>query len=79
MARGGHGLPKVSPGPIMPYLFMHCRPATPEKALHSFQQWPATDFYPLGHPTPYAYARKSPNPKTRVREGEAYGVGCPMG
>jgi hypothetical protein len=52
MARGGHGLPKVSLGPAMPY------PSTP-------CGWPTyragglrltSDFYPFGHPTPYAYA-----------------------
>jgi hypothetical protein len=32
MARGGHGLPKVSPGPTMPY------PFTP---LQPFQRWSA--------------------------------------
>jgi hypothetical protein len=32
MVRGGHGLPKVSPGPAMPYPSMPCRWATPETA-----------------------------------------------
>jgi hypothetical protein len=30
MARGGHGLTKVSPGHAMPYHFTLCRQATPE-------------------------------------------------
>jgi hypothetical protein len=39
-ARGGHGVPKVSPGPTMPYLFTPCGQATPEAALRPFQEWP---------------------------------------
>jgi hypothetical protein len=45
MARGGDGLHKVSPEPAMPYPSMPSGQATPETAV----------FYPLGHPTPYAY------------------------
>jgi hypothetical protein len=41
MARGGHGLPKVSPGPAMPYLSMPCGRATPKTALQLFQGWSA--------------------------------------
>jgi hypothetical protein len=41
MARGVRGLPKVSPGPAMPYPSMPCRRATPETALRPFQRWPA--------------------------------------
>jgi hypothetical protein len=41
MARGGHGLPIVSPWPAMPCLSMPCRRATPETALWPFQEWPA--------------------------------------
>jgi hypothetical protein len=37
MARGVHGLPKVSPGTAMPYPCMPCGPATPETAI---QGWP---------------------------------------
>jgi hypothetical protein len=50
MARGSHGLPKVSLKPTMPYLL---RPAgvTPLEGGHH-----AAIFYPLGHPTPYVYA-----------------------
>jgi hypothetical protein len=36
MARDGHGLPKVSHRPAMPYPFMPCGRATPEVALWSF-------------------------------------------
>jgi hypothetical protein len=41
MARGGHGLPKVSPGPAMPYPSTPCRRTTYETALRLFQGWPA--------------------------------------
>jgi hypothetical protein len=34
MARGGHGLPKVSPGPAISYPPTPCERATPETALH---------------------------------------------
>jgi hypothetical protein len=37
MARGGHGLSKVSPGPAMPYPNMPCRWDTPKRALRLFQ------------------------------------------
>ena len=37
MARGGHGLPKVSPGPAMPDPSTPCGRATPETALRPFQ------------------------------------------
>jgi hypothetical protein len=40
MAEGGHGLPKVSPGPGMPYPYTPCGQATPENASRSFQGWP---------------------------------------
>jgi hypothetical protein len=39
MARGGHGLPKVSPCPDMPYPSMPFRRDAPETALHPFQVW----------------------------------------
>jgi hypothetical protein len=42
MARGGHGLLKVSPGPSMPYPFLNGRQS-------------AAIFYPFEHLTPYAY------------------------
>jgi hypothetical protein len=41
MAMGGHGLPKVLPGPAMPYPSTPCRQATPITALWPFQGWPA--------------------------------------
>jgi hypothetical protein len=65
MARGGHGLPKVSPGPPCPTL---PRPAgrPPLKRLYGrFRGGPPTGrvahgrLYPFGHPAPYA---KSENP-----------------
>jgi len=37
MAKGGHGLPQVSPRPAMPYLSTPRRQATPETALWLFQ------------------------------------------
>jgi hypothetical protein len=40
MARGGHGLPKVSVGPAMPYPSMPCGQATPEMSLRLFQGGP---------------------------------------
>jgi hypothetical protein len=62
MGRGGHGLPKVSPGPAMPYPFTPCRRVTPETTLQPFQGWPARRggwpavvFYTFGRPTPYPY------------------------
>jgi hypothetical protein len=62
MVRGGHGLPKLSLGPAIPYPSTPCRRASLETALQLFQGWPAhraglpvAVFYPLGHPTPYAY------------------------
>jgi hypothetical protein len=63
LARGCHGLPKVSLGPAMSYPSTPCRRATPETTLRPFQRevahpksWrsPAI-FFHLGHPTPYAY------------------------
>jgi hypothetical protein len=41
MARCGHGLPKVSPGPAKPYPSMPWGRVTPETALLSFLGWPA--------------------------------------
>jgi hypothetical protein len=62
MERGGHGLPKVSLEPTMPYPSLPCGRATPEMALVPFQGWLACrvgelqpSSCPLGHPTPYAY------------------------
>jgi hypothetical protein len=39
MARGGHGLPKVSPGPAMPYPSTPCGRVTRETALWLFLGW----------------------------------------
>jgi hypothetical protein len=39
MARGDHGLPKVSPGFAIPYPFMLCGLATTETALWPFQEF----------------------------------------
>jgi hypothetical protein len=41
MSRGGHGLPKVLPGPAMPDPSTPCRLAAPETALWLFQRCPA--------------------------------------
>jgi hypothetical protein len=63
MARGGHGLPKVSPRLALHYLSMPCGQATPETALQPVlgvarpQGGRHADvFYPFRHPTLYAYA-----------------------
>jgi hypothetical protein len=40
MARDGHGLFHVSPGPAMPNPSMPCGWATPETALQLFLGWP---------------------------------------
>jgi hypothetical protein len=40
MARGGHELPNVSPGPVIPDPFTPCGWATPEMALQPFQGRP---------------------------------------
>jgi hypothetical protein len=53
MARGDHGLPKVSLGPIIPDPSMPCRRATPETALQPLR--PAAVFYPFEDSTSYGY------------------------
>jgi hypothetical protein len=59
MARSGHGLLKVSPMPTMPYPSTPCGRATPETPVLGVTclqgRWPATIFYPFGHPMLYAY------------------------
>jgi hypothetical protein len=59
MTRGGHGLPKVFPGPVMAYPSTPCGRANPETVVYMVARLqgrqPATVFYPLGHPTPYGY------------------------
>jgi hypothetical protein len=62
MARGGHGHPKISPGPAMPYPSMPCGRTTSETALQRglpVGRWPAAFFYPSGHPGPYVYTINS--------------------
>jgi len=60
MARGGHGLPKVSLGPAMPNPFITCGRATPETAVSRVARpqggRSVAVFYLLGHPTPYVSA-----------------------
>jgi hypothetical protein len=69
-AKGGHGLPGVSPGPAIPYPSTPCGWTTPEIALyyiviavsgvaHPQGGQPAAVFYPFGHPTPYAHTSPS--------------------
>jgi hypothetical protein len=41
MARGGNGLPELSPGPATPNSSTSCGRATPETTLWPFQGWPA--------------------------------------
>jgi hypothetical protein len=59
-ARGGHGLPKISPEPAMPEPSTRCRRASPEMSVLGVarlqDRLPGAVFYPLGHPTPYARA-----------------------
>jgi hypothetical protein len=55
MARGGHGLPKVSLGPVMPYPSTPCRGAPLKQPYGCFRGgcpqggWSVAIFYPLGH------------------------------
>jgi hypothetical protein len=64
MGRGDHGLPKVSPGPTMPYPSMPCGRASPEtaiSALRLFQLWPACRAGGLRpSPTPLDTPRRAP-------------------
>jgi hypothetical protein len=59
MARGDHGLPKVSLGLAMPYPTTHCGRATVSGLAHSQGVQPAAVFYPLEHPALYAFAFRS--------------------
>jgi hypothetical protein len=65
MARGGHGFPKVSPGPAMPYAYTPFRQATPEMAFSGVgrpqARQSAAVFYTFGYPRPYAYAQEQRN------------------
>jgi hypothetical protein len=49
-----YGIPKVSPGPAMPF------PSTPVSGVARLQGGRAAAvFHPFGHPTPYAYVRQT--------------------
>jgi len=68
MERGGHGLPKVSLWPTLPYPSMPCGRTTLEMAFQPFQGWPAhwvgglrPSFTPLDTPTPYACLSQNEN------------------
>jgi hypothetical protein len=77
MAMDGHGLPKASPGPAMPYPSTPCWRATPETsdtAVYGVARpqdgQSAASFYLFGHPTFYAYAPQPhclPSPCPGVR------------
>jgi hypothetical protein len=61
MARGGHGLPKVSLGPAIPYASTPFGRATPETTLQLFQGWPACRAGGLTPPsTPLDTSRRTP-------------------
>jgi hypothetical protein len=79
MTRGGHELPKVSPGPTMPNPFTSMSGPPLKQPYGRFRDdllagvvclqggWPAAIFYPLGHPMQYAYAlRKRLRPLVEV-------------
>jgi hypothetical protein len=55
MARGGHGFPKVSLWPTIPYLSTPCGRPTPGTTLPLLPV-----FYPFGHPTPYVCNSERP-------------------
>jgi hypothetical protein len=65
MARGIHGLPKVSPGPRHARPFRPCERATPKTTIRPFWggppqgRQPAAVFYPLGCPTLYGLEREN--------------------
>jgi hypothetical protein len=69
MAKGGHGLPKVS---AMPYPFMTRRRATAEAAIRPFQGWPVRSKGGLQPYSAPSYApRRTPMQLLRVsRWGE---------
>jgi hypothetical protein len=63
MARGGLGLPKVSPGPFQVLTFYTMGAGYPWNSLMAISGvsnlqggWPAAALHPFSHPTPYAYA-----------------------
>jgi hypothetical protein len=57
MARGGHGLPKVSPGPTVPYPSTPCKQLTLKQPYSHFKGGRpqrgrhAAVLYSFGHPT----------------------------
>jgi hypothetical protein len=57
MQRGGHGLPKISPGPALPFYAL--RTGNPRNGLSELARpqggRPAAVSYPFGRPSPYAY------------------------
>jgi hypothetical protein len=56
VARGGHGIPKVSPEPAMPNPSTTCGQLTISGVAGPQGSWPAAVSYNLGRPTPFAYA-----------------------
>jgi hypothetical protein len=69
MARGIHGLPKVSPKLTMPNLFTPCGRAIPQTALQLFWGWPAAVFFPLGYPTPYGPGQRNREKRVAPNDG----------
>jgi hypothetical protein len=57
IARGGHGLSKVSLGPTMPYLSTPCRRATPDTAILLSQRRPT---HRVGSPRPSSTHLETP-------------------
>jgi hypothetical protein len=55
MARDGHGLPKVSLGPVMAYSSIPCG-CLPLKWLHGRAGGLRPSYYPFGYPRPCASA-----------------------
>jgi hypothetical protein len=55
MAWGGHGLPKISPRPDMPYPSIQGLQPLNRRVAHQQSRRRATVFYPIAHSTPYAY------------------------
>jgi hypothetical protein len=61
---GGHGLPKISPGPPWPTLLRSAGGPPPKRPMAVLgvvrpqDGWPVAVFYPLGCPTPYGPAMR---------------------
>jgi hypothetical protein len=73
MERDGHGLPKVSPGPTMPYPATPSGRATPKMVLQPFQGWPpckAGGLRPSS--TPLDTPRRTPMLKIAVQGVDAH-------